>query len=349
MPAPNELERLIGAARDAGWRVSRQTTGHRLLCAPDGVTTVTAPTVPSDRVGLAAFRDQLGAAGLVLPEPEAAAVDGAETQPDIGSWDLDAASSTGGWSAAERLAAPPGGTTGAVPHPSTTIEDHRRRTRDNAKVLADAPKLTAIPSNRGRVVTDPSEADAEQAVRHYLSYLADPEGMRDATAIADAEEDLAAATDPIEKLKAMAALRKAHEVDSTAFELGFTRHAKDWADAEGITVEDFLALGVSPEILAAAGFANAGRARPTSVRNASTPRSGSKARLSYENDVVPAVAALQGEWKLSDLADVLQRDVQSTRNALRRLLDDKKVEEAGLDTSSRRPGRTPKLYRSVAD
>lgn len=198
-------------------------------------------------------------------------------------------------------------------------------------------------------MTDESQPDPEGAVRRYLSYLDDPEGQRDVGAIAAAERALADARDPIDKLRALAALRTAEQVDGTAFELGFTRHAKDWADGEGITVQDFLALGVPPEILAAAGFANAGRARPTSSRTASPGRSTTtRPRLSYEADVLPAVAAMRGDWKLSDLADVLQRDPQATRNALRRLLDDKKVEEIGLDTSSKRPGRTPKLYRSVS-
>jgi hypothetical protein len=199
-------------------------------------------------------------------------------------------------------------------------------------------------------VTDNDEADAEGAVRLYLSYLADPEGLRDADAVARAEQALADAVDPIDKLKAMAALRKAEEVDGTAFEIGFTRHAKDWAEREGIVVGDFLALGVPPEMLAAAGFADAGRTKPTSARRGGPSRQRPpRSRLDYEADVLPAVAAMRGDWRLSDLADVLQRDPQATRNALRRLLDDKKVEEIGLDTSSKRRGRTPKLYRSVID
>ena len=198
-------------------------------------------------------------------------------------------------------------------------------------------------------MTDDSEPDAENAVRLYLSYLADPDGLRDADAVALAERALADAVDPIDKLKAMAALRRAEEVDGTAFEIGFTRHAKDWAEAEGVVVEDFVALGVPPEILAAAGFADAGRAKATpGLRTRSRPRA-TRARLDYEADVLPAVAALRGEWRLSDLADVLQRDPQATRNALRRLLEDRVVEEVGLDTSTKRRGRTPKLYRSVAD
>ncbi len=326
--APNELEALIARARDADWRVQRQPSGHRLLVSPDGATRVTAPTVPSDQEGLARFAAQLREGGLEVPGDESP--DHRRGDPRLSDC-ADLPKLEGVASAAA---------------PST---DQRRRTRDNAKAMADAPKLAALATTtRGRAVSDESEPNAEGAVRLYLSYLSDPGGMRDADAIERAEQALAAAEDPIDKLKATAALRRAKQVDGAAIEAAFTAHAKEWAEAEGITADDFLALGVPNHVLAAAGFSGSGRARSSSSRTGASRTRTTRSRLDYDGEVVPAVAALTGDWKLSDLADVLQRDTQSARNALKRLLDDKLVEEVGRDTSSKRPGRAPMLYRSVS-
>ena len=86
--------------------------------------------------------------------------------------------------------------------------------------------------------------DPEDAVRKYLMYLNDPGSLQDADAVAAATAAVAAATDPIDKLRALAALESAQDVDPQACREAFLLHAKTWADAEGISAKAFLELGV---------------------------------------------------------------------------------------------------------
>ncbi len=99
-----------------------------------------------------------------------------------------------------------------------------------------------------------SDNDAEQAVRAWLMYVDDPDSLRDDAALPALEAAVGAATDPLDRLKAMSALRAARSVDPEPHRKRFVRHARSWAQANGVAPEDFLEMGVSPGELADAGF-----------------------------------------------------------------------------------------------
>src|SRR5262245_34589661 len=104
--------------------------------------------------------------------------------------------------------------------------------------------------------------DAERAVRLYLLFLEDPDALRDDSEIQKLRRSVDGATDPIDKLKALAALEQASTIDEAPLREGFVAHAKTWADAQGVPVAAFRELKVTDDVLRDAGFSlPAGRRR----------------------------------------------------------------------------------------
>jgi hypothetical protein len=195
---------------------------------------------------------------------------------------------------------------------------------------------------RGRNLTDVAEAmnpDPEDAVRRYLLFLVDPESLRDAEAVETATAAVATATDPIEKLRALAALESAQDVDATACREAFLLHAKTWADAEGISAKAFLELGVPAADLVAAGLtAAAGRARRAAAGGGARGRA---PRLTLDE---VAAKLPDGEFRLSHLAAAIDREPATTRNYLTKLVESGVVTDLGEDPRHDGRGKAPKLY-----
>src|SRR3954464_11115053 len=103
-------------------------------------------------------------------------------------------------------------------------------------------------------MTSPDVATPESAVRLYLTYLEDPTALVDEATVKGLEEALAKAKDPIDRLKAMAALEKGKATDETAYKFDFIKYAKEWADENGVPASAFRETGVAGDVLAAAGL-----------------------------------------------------------------------------------------------
>lgn len=184
-----------------------------------------------------------------------------------------------------------------------------------------------------------AELDAESAVRRYMMFLLDPESLRDEAALAEADVAVAAATDPIDRLKAMAARERLKAVDGERYRHDFITHARAWAEAEGIPVKVFLDAGVPAADLAAAGLAPApgvGRRVPSPG-----PTRGRAPRLSLD-EVAAALPSV--EFRLSDLAAVIGREPATTRNYLNKLVAQGVVVDLGDDPRHDGRGKPPKLY-----
>ncbi len=67
---------------------------------------------------------------------------------------------------------------------------------------------------------------SEEAVRRYLSFLADPSAARDEERIADLERRIGETTDPIEKIKLASELYRAQNVDGSEYRDAFVAEAK---------------------------------------------------------------------------------------------------------------------------
>lgn len=96
--------------------------------------------------------------------------------------------------------------------------------------------------------------DAETAVRKYLLHLEDPTKLRDENEVAIWVKAVDDAEDPLDKLRAIAKLHQVSSVDEEPLREGFVRHAKAWADEQGIPARAFSGLQVPDEVLRQAGF-----------------------------------------------------------------------------------------------
>lgn len=182
--------------------------------------------------------------------------------------------------------------------------------------------------------------NAEEAVRQYLLYLEDPSKLRDEEKIKQAEAAVRSATDPIERLKAHAALERAQAVDGSEYREAFIRSARAWADANGVSAAAFQALGVPEQDLRAAGILGRGRGRTTRARGGQPgPRRG---RVTIE-DIKRRVPS--GEFTLRQLQEITGASPATIRKAVSEMVDKGEIKELGPDQSHGRRGKAPILYR----
>lgn len=185
----------------------------------------------------------------------------------------------------------------------------------------------------------------ELAVRRYLQFLAAPESLVDANELRELESAAAAATDPIERLRAINAVHVAKVVDGSRLKADFISNAREFARAEEIGVEAFQEIGVPDDVLRAAGLLGGGRSRRTHAgddgrahRRSRSNRRSPRLHLEQVEEALP-----EGDFKLVELATAIDREVNTTRNYLGRLVADGKVQVVGEDPSGR--GKPAKIYR----
>lgn len=127
----------------------------------------------------------------------------------------------------------------------------------------------------------------------------------------------------------MAARDRAQSVDGAQYRRDFIANAKACAEAEDIPVKVFLDAGVLSSDLAEAGLVP----QPNSRRRA--PR--------LYLDEVPAALPAR-EFKLTDLAEAIGREVGTTRNYLNKLIDKGAVGDVGDDPNQDGRGKAANLY-----
>lgn len=186
----------------------------------------------------------------------------------------------------------------------------------------------------------------ELAVRRYLQFLAAPESLVDENELRVLESAVDSATDPIDRLRAINAMQMAKVVDGGRLKADFIANASEFAKAEAIGVGAFREMGVSDDVLRAAGLMGDRRSRRThggdddgrSHRRGRSNRRSPRLHLEEVESALPV-----GEFKLAELAAVIDREVNTTRNYLGRLVADGKVEVVGEDATGR--GKPAKIYR----
>lgn len=95
---------------------------------------------------------------------------------------------------------------------------------------------------------------AEQAVRDYLTYLRDPDSLRDDAAITELEEELEVADDLVDELRIHNELTELRELPESRFLRPFIENAKTWAAENNMSVAAFMEMGVKASTLSEAGF-----------------------------------------------------------------------------------------------
>jgi hypothetical protein len=185
--------------------------------------------------------------------------------------------------------------------------------------------------------------DAEGAVRSYLVYLEDPRKLRDEAAIQRLTQAVLVADDPIDKLRALAELERAAQVDEKAVRSGFVDHARAWAESEDVPVTAFRELGVPDEVLREAGFeVPAGlprRARAARAAGAGTGRT--RARAVPVDEIKAHVLGLDGPFVLSDVMSGVGGSPATIRKAVDELVEAGQVARLGPVPDHSGRGRAP--------
>ena len=186
-------------------------------------------------------------------------------------------------------------------------------------------------------------ASAEQAVRQYLSWLSNPDLLRDEARISDLRAKADGETDPIAKLKILTELERASAVDAEGVKLAFIQHAKSWADANDVSAGAFRMLGVDEVMLAAAGLV-AGRRR----RIRRVDATGRRAANVSATVIKERVATLSEPFTLSDLMNDVGGSPATVRKAVDELIAEGSVERLGPMTHHAARGRAPIQYRRIS-
>jgi hypothetical protein len=190
--------------------------------------------------------------------------------------------------------------------------------------------------------------DAEASVRQYLLYIEDPSSLRDESEIQKKTQAVLDATDPIDKLKALADLERVAKIDEGPLREGFVTHAKDWAEAQSIPVKAFQERKVPDDVLQAAGFdlpaAPARRGRRPG--GAAAPGDGARQRAkAVPVDAIKAwVLEQKGTFVLSDVQTGVGGSPATVRKAVEELVEAGQVEKLGAMADYQGRGRAPIQY-----
>jgi|GEM_PF-4485677 len=109
------------------------------------------------------------------------------------------------------------------------------------------------------------EAEPEEAVRAYLRAIGEPPATA-GPPLAGRLEQSVGDDDPLEQLRALAAVDRARSVRLDALRRGFVRHARRWAIDNDVPRATFRRFGVDDAVLDAAGVGVEGRRRGTVAR-----------------------------------------------------------------------------------
>jgi hypothetical protein len=189
-----------------------------------------------------------------------------------------------------------------------------------------------------------AKSATEGAVRSYLLYLEDPAALRDDAEIAKRNKAVADATDPIDKLKALAALEEASTIDEAPLREGFVAHAKAWAEAQGVPSSAFQQLKVPEDVLRKAGFS-----LPASGRRGrrGTGEGRQRAKAVTVEDIKAHVLAQKGTFILTDVMNGIGGSQATVRKAIDELISTGDVERLGPVPDYSGRGRAPIQYKRV--
>lgn len=191
--------------------------------------------------------------------------------------------------------------------------------------------------------TTDNTVDPEDAVRLYLVYLDDPDKLRDPAEIERKEQAVREATDPIERLRAVAERDRAVNVDEAPLRAGFVQHAKAWADRQSIPLSAFRELQVPDDVLREAGF-DVPTSRRRGRRNAAAGDGRQRAKAVPVEDIKVHVLNLQGTFLLTDVMNTIGGSPATIRKAVDELVETGQVEKLGPVPDHHGRGRAPVQY-----
>jgi hypothetical protein len=173
-------------------------------------------------------------------------------------------------------------------------------------------------------------------------YLTDPDSLRDPAAIEKAQAEVNEAVDPIDRVKALTALERAQVIDGEVYRRGFLQNIREWVEATGVSVSSLRMYGVPDEDLVEARLVSRPVARAGKVK--APVRNGTRSPRLDPMDV--AAKMRKGtKYRLSDIAELIDREPATTRNYVNKLLAEGVVDDLGGDPAHDGKGMAPRLYR----
>lgn len=201
-----------------------------------------------------------------------------------------------------------------------------------------------LPEDRVSAMSD--VIDPEIAVREYLLFVENPDQLVDTTKLDALKSAVERATDPIDRLKALAQLEKAQQPSEAGYKEAFIRSAQAWAEANEVPASAFLLLGVERSVLQAAGMLT--RGRHTGV-TPSIRRAGRQSRNTTSTQIKEAVLRHKRKFTLADLAASAGGSPMTIRKAVNELIDDGSVERLGPDPEWTGQGRAPIVFQRTGN
>lgn len=190
---------------------------------------------------------------------------------------------------------------------------------------------------------------AQEAVRRYLDFIANPQSAIDQDAIAAAEAAIGeaeASGDRLAELEARAALTKAKQADGSELEAAFVGQARSYAQERDIPVAAFEDMGVPSDVLRRAGLL-----RGSAGRRSSAPARASRSKRVNVEAIQDHMRSMSkgSTFTIAELQDALGGSAATTRKAID-LMPSSEVTEvtdtaviAKHATGSR--GRAPKVWQ----
>ena len=183
-------------------------------------------------------------------------------------------------------------------------------------------------------------SEAENAVRKYLLFLEDPNRLRDDKDIQQKTQAVLDASDPLDKLRALAVLERAANIDEEPLRKGFTAHARAWAEEHSIPVAAFKDLKVSDDVLREAGFEIASKGRGRNVSAGERQR----AKAVPVEDIKAYVLQIDGTFILTDIIGGVGGSQATVRKAVDELIEAGTVKKLGPLPDYTGRGRAPLHY-----
>jgi hypothetical protein len=187
-----------------------------------------------------------------------------------------------------------------------------------------------------------AKTSSEDAVRQYLLYLENPEQLRDEKEIQRKTKAVLDASDPVEKLKALAELERVANIDEEPLRKAFVENAKDWAEEQSIPLTAFKELKVPEDVLREAGFSvPVGRGRG---RGGAATGERQRAKAVPIEDIKTWILGQKGTFVLTDVMSNAGGSPATVRKAVDELIEAGSVEKLGPVPEYSGRGRAPIQY-----
>jgi hypothetical protein len=175
----------------------------------------------------------------------------------------------------------------------------------------------------------------EEIIRRYLLAVENPESLIDQDEITLLTHQYEQAIDPIEKLKALAALNRARTPDIVGYRAQFVEHARRWAEANDIPLNTFEQMGLDKRLLV--------DARLISVRDAKkrkgVPSPGG--RSVSAKTIEAQISTMPDVFTLADVVARIGGSPMTVRKAIGEMTRSGRVINLGPTQPWSGPGRAP--------